>query len=317
MNNYEFMKANPNPTIAANSITLHINATPSKPYHGVYRMCFPISTVAMQRMQKLFLLFIPLSLYQCPSYGFVTPSFDPEFKTALSANISRKSNKRTQFEKLIPMEYEQSLLHRGYRHIIGSDEVGRGSIAGPVLAVSCCIFPIEGEEGGLINDVTDSKLLSPHQRESIYEEIIHNRYKQHKFAISQRSPEQIDETNIQKATMECFQESIQKLITDQKLPLDETYAIVDGTSTPKLVNGPTPIPCRPLVSADKYIYTVSIASIIAKVIRDEIMVEASKIYPEYCFDINKGYTSREHIEAIHKYGPSPLHRMSFKALQHR
>lgn len=245
--------------------------------------------------------------------------------TSLSARSRNNNNKRTQYEKLVPFEYEQSLLHRGYKYIIGTDEVGRGSIAGPVVAVSCCIFIdnhdlCDGDNIETfvpIKDVMDSKLLSQHQRETIYNEIINNQSNRYKFIVSERSPEQIHETNILKATMECFQESIQNLIIDYNLPLNETFAIVDGKSTPKLVNGPTPIPCRPLVSADKYIYTVSIASILAKVIRDEMMVNASKLYPEYGFDANKGYSTKEHIEAIHKYGPSPLHRMSFKALQHR
>lgn len=228
--------------------------------------------------------------------------------------------RRTQHRKLDPMEYEMSLKERGYNYIIGTDEVGRGSIAGPILAVSCCVLHPKVDEFCPIKFVTDSKELTQQQRQSIYEQI-HNPHdtnnKYYKYSISQRSSKQIQETNILKATMECFQESIESLILTEKLPLDQTYAVVDGQSTPKLVNGPTPIPCRPYVSADKNIYTVSIASILAKVIRDDAMVEASKLYPEYGFDVNKGYSTKAHIEAIHKYGPCPLHRMSFKPLQHR
>ena len=247
--------------------------------------------------------------------------------TSIPSSRSRNNNnQRTQYEKLAPLEFEESLLQRGYKYVIGTDEVGRGSIAGPVVAVSCCILHdptlSEEEHGGdhklvPIDCVTDSKMMAQDRREAIYEEVVNSKGHQYKFTVSQRSPVQIDETNILKATMECFKESIQTLVMEQNFPLDETYAIVDGKSTPKLVNGPTPIPCRPLVSADKHIYTVSIASILAKVIRDEMMMNASKLYPEYSFDVNKGYTTRDHIEAIHKYGPSPIHRMSFKALQHR
>lgn len=236
----------------------------------------------------------------------------------------RPGNRRSKHQKLAPMEYEKSLRERGYNYIIGTDEVGRGSIAGPVLAVSCCILhPIQGvndDELKLIDFVTDSKELTEQQRLHIYDQIHNedtNNNKYYKYSISQRSSQDIQNTNILKATMECFQESIQSLILNENLPLDQTYAVVDGKSTPKLVNGPTPIPCRPYVSADKHIYTVSIASILAKVIRDNMMVDASKLYPEYGFDVNKGYSTKSHIEAIHKYGPCPLHRMSFKPLQYR
>eukprot|EP01083_Nonionella_stella_P263964 895998_1 len=132
----------------------------------------------------------------------------------------------------------------------------------------------------------------------------------YKFNCVERSPQQIDSSNILKATMEGFQESIQNLVLEENMPLDRTYSIVDGKSTPKLVNGPTPIPCRPMVNADSKVYTVSMASIIAKVTRDKIMrTQAHEMYPEYNFHINKGYSTREHIEKIHKYGPCPLHSM--------
>ncbi len=277
------------------------------------------------------LIYLHLLLCPCQCLSFITSCESRGDQTILGARGSRNyGNRRTQHEKLAALEFEESLLQRGYKYIIGTDEVGRGSIAGPVVAVSCCILrddhqmtsQQDHEEEGkfkliLIDNVTDSKHLSQPQRETIYEQVVNAKSSSYKYVVSQRSPEQIDETNILKATMECFQESIQNLVIDQNLPLDETYAIVDGKSTPKLVNGPAPIPCRPLVAADKHVYTVSIASILAKVIRDEIMVNASKLYPEYSFDINKGYSTKEHIEAIHKYGPSPLHRMSFKALQYR
>ena len=281
----------------------------------------------MKAIHRLILINFSFLHYRSSSHGFIPKivKINSKLHTSLLAKSRNNNNKRTQYEKLAPFEHEHSLLHRGYKYIIGTDEVGRGSIAGPVVSVSCCIIIDNHDlyDGDSIKtfvpiqDVSDSKLLSQHQRETIYKEIINNQSNRYKFTVSQRSPEQIHETNILKATMECFQESIQNLIIDHNLPLNETYAIVDGKSTPKLVNGPTPIPCRPLVSADKYIYTVSIASILAKVIRDEMMVNASKLYPEYGFDVNKGYSTKEHIEAVHKYGPSPLHRMSFKALQHR
>lgn len=230
---------------------------------------------------------------------------------------------------------EHELYNRGYKYVIGTDEVGRGAIAGPVLSTSCCIFHNydhldnnmqQLQQDGiatqqerpslLIQGVHDSKQISEAQREIIYQQIV-SQPSIYKFACAQRSPSEIDQQNILKATMECFQTSIQNLILQENIPLGVAYAICDGKSTPKLVGGPTPIPCRPMVGADAKVYVVSLASVIAKVTRDRIMVEAHKEWPNYNFHLNKGYSTRDHIERIHKYGPCPLHRMTFKALKYR
>lgn len=216
-------------------------------------------------------------------------------------------NKRHQF-----YSYENSLIKRGFENVIGTDEVGRGAIAGPVLAVSCCVY----KHDALIEGVTDSKILSSDERRTIYERVLEET-EVYKWRASQRSSQDIDSTNILKATMECFRDSIEDLVVSENFPLDKTYAIVDGKSTPKLIGTNAPISCRPMVSADALIYTVSISSIIAKELRDALMVEMHCLYPQYGFAENKGYQTRAHIEAIGKYGPSPIHRMSFKALKHR
>jgi len=216
------------------------------------------------------------------------------------------------------MSYEKLLRERGFDYIIGADEVGRGSIAGPVLATSCCIFinNAKEEEMQLLTGVKDSKELVEEERNAIYEQVI-NEPSIYKWKCAERSPKEIEKSNILKATMSCFQESIQELILAEEIPMELAYSIVDGKSTPKLVNGPTPIPCRPMVNADAKVYTVSLASIIAKVTRDKIMTEAHELYPMYNFHKNKGYRTNDHVERIHKYGPCPLHRMSFKALKYR
>lgn len=236
------------------------------------------------------------------------------------------STKKKNANKKNKLSIEHELHQRGYKYIIGTDEVGRGAIAGPVLSTSCCIFHHDPQEGmearqtttlsSLIQGVHDSKQISETQREIIYQQVL-EQPSIYKFACAQRSPSEIDEQNILRATMECFQTSIQNLILQEGIPLDLAYAICDGESTPKLVGGPTPIPCRPMVGADAKVYVVSLASIIAKVTRDRIMVEAHKEWPHYNFHLNKGYSTRDHIERIHKYGPCPLHRMSFKALKYR
>ena len=210
-----------------------------------------------------------------------------------------------------PLAVEVDVEARGYHPIIGSDESGRGCIAGPVVAASCCILadlshyqPIEG--------VADSKLLSPSDRERIFEEVTShpNIYAWH---ISQRSSQDIDNSNIMIATMECFKDSIEGLVAT--LPSNHTaYSIVDGEKTPKLSVG---VPCRPYVGGDKHVYTVSLASILAKVTRDRLAVAWHDNFPEYGFDQNKGYITPEHTYAIHKLGPCPLHRRSFKSLRGR
>jgi ribonuclease HII len=240
------------------------------------------------------------------------------FASTKKKNANNKKNNK--------LSVEHELHQRGYKYIIGTDEVGRGAIAGPVLSTSCCIFHHDPQEGmeaqkittlsSLIQGVHDSKQISETQREIIYQQVL-EQPSIYKFACAQRSPSEIDEQNILRATMECFQTSIQNLILQEGIPLDLAYAICDGESTPKLVGGPTPIPCRPMVGADAKVYVVSLASIIAKVTRDRIMVEAHNEWPHYNFHLNKGYSTRDHIERIHKYGPCPLHRMSFKALKYR
>jgi ribonuclease HII len=208
--------------------------------------------------------------------------------------------------------FEQSLFDRGYKHVIGADEVGRGAIAGPVLAVACCV---SSNGNDLIEGVTDSKILTSGTRQKILRQVL-DQPEIYKWISIQRSPKDIEHSNIHKATMQCFRECIEQLVVFENFPLHQTYAVVDGKSTPKLTDTKAPIPCRPMVSADRKIYSVSIASIIAKELRDAFMVEMSELYPEYKFDENKGYQTREHIEAIGKYGPSPIHRMSFKALKY-
>lgn len=206
---------------------------------------------------------------------------------------------------------EKSLNERGFHPIIGSDESGRGCIAGPVIAASCCILTDWGEYKP-IDGVGDSKALSSAERERIYEEVVSSPHI-YVWEIAQRSNKEIDDSNILIATMECFKESIEKVT--EKLPEDHNaYSIVDGKKGPKLS---VKVPCRPWVQADKDVYTVSLASILAKVSRDRLSKSWHETYPEYGFDAHNGYAVRNHIEAIHRHGPCPLHRLSFKSLKGR
>ncbi|OEU17608.1 ribonuclease H-like protein [Fragilariopsis cylindrus CCMP1102] len=222
--------------------------------------------------------------------------------------------------------YEKSIFEnrdRDFSYIIGSDETGRGSIAGPVVTASCSTTRTKaandgGFGGGSGNLIKDSKQLSPIDRERIYELIVNNP-EQIIFTVAQRSNTEIDNTNnIVTSTMECFQESIEELTKNKLFPyILSCYSIVDGKKAPKLTTIPS-FPCRPMVKADEQVITVALASIIAKVTLDHMALEEwHSTYPEYDFQQNLGYATREHIEAIHRYGPCPLHRMTFKSLKGR
>jgi ribonuclease HII len=207
---------------------------------------------------------------------------------------------------------EKGLNKRGFHPIIGSDESGTGSIAGPVIAASCCILTEDWSDYIPIDGVDDSKAVSPEERERIYEEVV-SQPDVYNWEIAYRSNQEIDDVNILMATMECFKESIEKVT--ERLPEDhQAYSIVDGQKTPKLA---VKVPCRPWVKGDAEVYTVALASILAKVSIDRLAAEWHATYPEYGFDVHKGYATRDHIEAIHRYGPCPLHRLSFKSLKGR
>ena len=203
---------------------------------------------------------------------------------------------------------EKNLQKRGFRYIIGSDEAGRGCIAGPVVVASCCCLL-----SGNINGVDDSKNLNETARLAIFQEI-QSSPSIYAWTMAEASNLDIDKTNILQASLSAFRESIETLVEKYDLPFNTTYSIVDGNKTPKLS---VPIPCRPWVKGDANVYTVACASVIAKVTRDQLMMEAHKLFPEYGFDKNKGYPTRDHIQAIHTHGPCPLHRMSFKPLKGR
>ncbi len=267
-------------------------------------------------------------------------------KTKCWGKYSRHTPKKTKIDKSDIVSYERSLCdEKGYSYILGSDETGRGSIAGPVLTASCCILTLQDPETNTIIDpselptanllppsktlIRDSKQLSSDQREQIYRAIVENPHI-YAFSTAQRSNTEIDSTgNILTSTMECFVESIEDLAHTQVLPhaashqandsetsnSSKCYSIVDGKKAPKLstVN----FPCRPMVQADQQVYTVALASIIAKVTLDRMFLKWHQDYPQYGFDQNLGYATKEHIEAIHQHGPCPLHRMSTKSLKGR
>lgn len=187
-------------------------------------------------------------------------------------------------------EFEREYEHLGY--ICGIDEVGRGPFAGPVVA-GAVILPPDCE----ILYVNDSKQLSEKMREQLYDEIME---KAVSVAVGYASPQRIDEINILQATYEAMREAVSKLAVTPQILLNDAVTIPQIT-----------IPQVPIIKGDAKSISIAAASIVAKVTRDRLMRKYDKIMPEYGFASNKGYGSKEHIEAIKKYGPTPIHRRSF------
>lgn len=190
------------------------------------------------------------------------------------------------------IQTENECRQKGFRRIAGADEAGRGPLAGPVVA-ACVIMP----EGGLVLGVNDSKKLSEAKREELYEKIIQTAVSYRTGIVGQ---EAIDELNILVATRLAFKRAIESMeITPDFLYTD----MIDKLDIP--------LPWTAVVKGDAQIYSVAAASIVAKVTRDRIMREYDRQYPEYGFAQHKGYGTKEHMDAIRKYGPTPLHRRSF------
>ncbi|MGN0675444.1 MAG: ribonuclease HII [Oscillospiraceae bacterium] len=176
--------------------------------------------------------------------------------------------------------------------ICGVDEAGRGPLAGDVYAAAV-IF----DNDVFIEGLNDSKKLSEKKRELLYDEIIS---KAKAYCIATASVEEIERLNILQATFLAMKRAVDGLGTIPEL------ALIDGNRMPELN-----CPMRTVVKGDGLSASIAAASILAKVSRDRYMSELSKQYPEYCFEKHKGYGTKLHNEMILKYGPSPVHRMSF------
>ncbi len=186
--------------------------------------------------------------------------------------------------------YEREYAGMGY--ICGIDEVGRGPLAGPVVA-GAVILPADCD----ILYINDSKKLSEKKREELYEVIME---KAVAVGIGMVGPGRIDEINILQATYEAMREAIGKLTVKPDILLNDAVTI-PGVAIRQV----------PIIKGDAKSISIGAASIVAKVTRDRLMVEYDKVMPEYGFASNKGYGAAAHIEALKKYGPSPIHRASF------
>ena len=186
---------------------------------------------------------------------------------------------------------ENEIKQQDFKAVCGVDEAGRGPLAGPV----CAAAVILAEE---IEGLNDSKKLSEKKREALFDEI---KEKALSYSIAFASVEEIEEHNILNATYLAMNRAV------EGLNIKAEFALIDGNRVPTDIK----VPCKTVIKGDALSCSIAAASILAKVTRDRLMLEEDKKYPQYNFKKHKGYGTKEHTDAILKYGVSPIHRPSF------
>ena len=189
-------------------------------------------------------------------------------------------------------ELETRLHGEGLQLICGVDEAGRGPLAGPVCAAAV-ILP----QGFLPDGLNDSKKLSEKKRELLYPQIQEAAVS---FCVAFGTVEEIERENILQATFLAMNRAIAGLTPQPE------YALIDGNRNREIL-----IPSRSVIGGDGKVASIAAASILAKVTRDHLMLRLAEEYPQYGFEKHKGYGTKAHYEALRKYGPCPVHRMSF------
>ena len=192
--------------------------------------------------------------------------------------------------------FEAALIGEGCGPVAGLDEAGRGPLAGPVVAAAVILDPDRIPDG-----LNDSKVLTARERARLFEDIVARA----DVAVASCSPAEIDRTDIRLASLAAMRRAF------QALPNRACFALVDGRDVPSNLAWPA----RALVKGDARSLSIAAASIVAKVIRDRMMVRADIVYSGYGFSRHMGYATVEHRAAIARLGPCPLHRMSFRPLR--
>ena len=198
------------------------------------------------------------------------------------------------------LSIERSLQEKGYRYIVGVDEVGRGPLAGPVVCAAV-IMPLN--DADLIVGVDDSKKLSEKKREQLAKEI---KEKAIAYTVVEVSEKIIDEINILEATKLGMKQAVESLKLPDGLNAVPEVVLTDGNMTLDIA-----LPQFSVVHGDALSYSIGSASIVAKVYRDHLMEEYAKEYPMYAFEKNKGYGTAVHIQGIKEHGLCPIHRRTF------
>ena len=194
---------------------------------------------------------------------------------------------------MLDYTFDENLKVNGIKYVCGTDEAGRGPLAGPVVAAAC-ILPLDLEIEGL----NDSKKLSEKKREELFDQIIE---RAGAYGIACAEVEEIEAINILTATYLAMTRAVEQL----QVPAD--FAMIDGNRLPPMLK----IPARTIVKGDANSASIAAASILAKVSRDRYMLKMAELYPQYEFAKHKGYGTELHTNLIREYGPSPIHRRSF------
>lgn len=214
--------------------------------------------------------------------------------------------------KIATFEKEREYSQRGYQIIVGVDEVGRGPLAGPVVVSACVIKDINDFLDDPQQDqwklVRDSKLLSEKQRKEAFSFVKEKYY----VGVGQSNPSTIDRINILQATFLAMK----KAIADLEHVIDREGAYADAEQMMIMIDGNQLIPnftreqvC--VAKGDQIAKSIAAASVIAKVLRDNLMEKYDTKYPQYGFRTHKGYGTKVHMDALQKYGATPIHRKSF------
>ena len=187
---------------------------------------------------------------------------------------------------------ENALHEQGYTNVCGVDEAGRGPLCGPVFAAAC-ILP----DGLVIDGLNDSKKLTEKKREALFDVIRENAIA---YCIASASVDEINELNILEADLLAMRRAI------DGLSVKADFAIIDGN-----IARDFQVPAKAVVKGDATSMSIAAASVLAKVARDRICTDLDRDYPEYGIAKHKGYGTKDHMEALRKYGPSPIHRKKF------
>ncbi|MBQ3527507.1 MAG: ribonuclease HII [Clostridia bacterium] len=199
---------------------------------------------------------------------------------------------------MLDYTFDESFKSDSVKYVCGTDEAGRGPLAGPVVAAAC-ILP----DGIVIEGLDDSKKLSEKKRERLYDEICQSAVA---WCVALSTPEEIDSINILEASLQAMRRSI------DGLSIKPDFVLVDGN-----IDRGFSIPAKAVIGGDAKSQSIAAASILAKVTRDRLCMELDEKYPEYNFKKHKGYPTKEHKLAVYEYGPCPEHRRSFLSFLER
>ncbi len=216
------------------------------------------------------------------------------------------SKSKIKLQRIDRFFYERRWICAEGGALAGVDEAGRGPLAGPVVAAAV-ILPRSWAVSGVPSDfqhLTDSKQLSAAERDLFFDRITSELGL--RFAVACCGPEAIDRINILQATYQAMNQALEKLAISGEV----AHALVDGRPVPVLR-----VPQTALIKGDSLSYSIAAASVLAKVTRDRLMLQAHQQWPNYGFDAHKGYPTAGHLEALRRLGPCPIHRLSFAPLK--